>query len=282
MKADLHIHSKYSDGTLNIKQIGEYADSKGIDIIAITDHNNLNSHKDIINNEAKVRMLKGVELSSTNNEESVHVLGYFSDSIKCFDIMNIYFDKRKIETQSRMDDTSNKLKKHFGIEITYKDILFFNYGILDYDAIGIDVEFGIFQILSVLSKKYLITKEEAIEKYIGKGQAAYVEPYFISTEFAVNLLKENNALVSLAHPYVIRKTKIDELIKSCGFDGIEVMHPNNSKNKRKEYYEIAREQNLIITGGSDFHGPGARCDMGDSMLQGDYANKFLNKLERKR
>ena len=104
LRADLHMHSVYSDGTLTIKKLLDYAKSKRLDIIAITDHDSTMGVEEAIayGKEINIKVIAGIELSTAHNDESVHVLGYFNgeipEEVKEFSRKQHEFRRERIKT----------------------------------------------------------------------------------------------------------------------------------------------------------------------------------------
>lgn len=277
MKADLHNHSSYSDGTLNIEQMDEYAQSKNLDFIAITDHDTVKVINDLKNNSYKTKILVGTELSSELNGESVHILGYFYNNEVPQDIIK-YLNQRVIDRKERVYKILERLKEFYDIDITYKDVLFYGFGALDEsfepEAIGRP------HIAEAISKKYLISFDEVFERYIGSGKKAYIPTNEAHTKDMIDLLKNNNALVVIAHPVHIKKNSIEEII-GYGVDGIEARYPDNEEADTTRFLELAERYKLLVTGGSDFHGPqrtGSRGDMGQCYIEGKELELFLGRV----
>jgi len=107
---------------------------------------------------------------------------------------------------------------------------------------------------------YVGSIDEAFDKYLGKGKAAYVEKFRISCQEAIKLILDAGGLPVLAHPYLLQLGKgvvFEELIgelKSMGLKGIEIYYPEHPPESVRFYAQVAKENNLIITGGTDFHG----------------------------
>lgn len=269
MKADLHMHTTYSDGTLNIKEIDECAFNKGLDIIAITDHDTVKVSKEIKNSSFKTKILIGVEISSEMLGSTVHILGYFYNNEEPSESLYNYLEERKIEREKRVYKTIKNLKTFFDIDITYEDIVMYSDGVI-----------GRPHIAKAIENKYKIPFNEVFDKFIGNGKPAYIPSTKIETKDAIELLKNNNALVVLAHPGQIKNLSVEEVVK-LGVDGIEVRYPKHSESEIQSYIELAKKYNLVVTGGSDFHGPGVCADMGETFLEGEELDKFLSVLYKK-
>lgn len=269
MKADLHVHSNYSDGVMSIDEIGEYAKIKGLSIVAITDHDNLKSMEVIPNLKNNILMLIGVELSTYHNNENIHILGYFyNNKVTNLEIVN-YLTELREKRENRIYVIIDKLKKFYNINIDYKDILKFSNGAI-----------GRVHVAKAISEKYGCTLDDAFDRYIGNSAKAYVPTSNFSTKDAIDMLHRNNAIAVIAHPGHIKKNEVLDIVK-LGVDGIEVYYPEHDKESISKYLDIAKKYNLLVTGGSDFHGIGIREDLGASTISDEDINLLLKKLNIK-
>lgn len=269
MRADLHMHSIYSDGVFNIKELDDYAFTKGLDIIAITDHDTVKSHKDIKSMVYKTKILTGVEISSEMLGSTVHILGYFYNNDDPSETLYNYLEERSLERKKRVYETISRLKEFFDIEITYDEIATYADGII-----------GRPHIAKAIEKKYSIPFDEVFDKFIGNGKEAYIPSTKIATPEAIQLLKNNNAFVVLAHPGLIKNLNVEEIVK-LGVDGIEIRYPKHSESEIQKYSELAKKYDLVITGGSDFHGPRVSADMGETYIEDKELELFLKRIYKK-
>lgn len=266
MKADLHVHSSYSDGNMSIAEIVEYAKIKKLDVIAITDHDNLKSNSDISNLNSEILVLLGIELSTYYNNENIHILGYFYNNKITNEEIEDYLKTLRSNRDKRIYEIIDKLKKFYNIIINYEDVAKFAS-----DAIGRP------HVAKAISEKYGCTFDEAFDRYIGQGQKAYVATTNFATKDAIDFLHRNNAIAVIAHPKHIKNNNIEDIVK-LGVEGIEAYYPDHDDNDVLKYLEIANKHNLLITGGSDFHGIGIKADLATSTINDDNINKILNKL----
>lgn len=264
MYINLHSHSKYSDGSLDIKSLINVARDKGISYFSITDHDTINGYRDVKSEYLDgINFVSGVEIS-TKNHDYLHVIGYN------IDINKVDFEKKLADFRarriSRVKEIISKLNS-MGIEIDYSEL-----EISDLSTVGRP------HIADVLVKKgYGTNRADVFCKFLIEGKPAYVEPKGPDVFEAVELIKNNGGFVVLAHPSTIeRDFDLEKLIK-IGFDGIEAFYPTHTNSKIKRYIEIGKKYNLIITAGTDYHGPNTERELMDLY---EYDKNIMKGVER--
>ncbi|MGF6905606.1 PHP domain-containing protein [Fusobacterium sp. PH5-44] len=249
MKIDLHIHTNWSDGTFSSREIIEEAYKKNMKVIAITDHDTIDGLKLGLeaSKEYGIEFINGIEISCNIDRNEVHILGYFlniEDSIFLEEIKYLQ-DERKRRNRKIID----KLEEN-GIVVDGEELKKYTTGNI----------LGRMHIAKYLiDKKYTSTMLEAFTKYLGKDGLAYVEKEKFSPQKAVELIRKNGGLSSLAHPHLITSDEnyLEELIlnlKKNGLGAIECYYSSYGKSDRKCYNRLAKKYSLLATGGSDFHG----------------------------
>lgn len=268
LRYDLHTHSKYSDGEYDIKGNASRAKELGFDGIAITDHDNLDSWKDIDINNYNFNVIKGVELSIYYNGVNVHILGYYLNDGGNYEELENFLSKIREYRKERAYKVIELLKK-CNIEITYEEV-----------AVMADGAIGRPHIAQAIINKYSernYTIDDVFDKFIGNNAPAYVKSFNFETKDAIAMLKRNHCLAVLAHPLFSNKYDYKEILK-LGIEGIEVYYPYLSGKKYEEVLEFAKKNNLIITGGSDYHGPNIRNTMGKEYLKNEELSSFLKAI----
>ena len=250
--ADLHTHTVNSDGTYTVEELVKKAAEKGLKILAITDHDTVDGLRDeekIKEYEKKygIEIIKGIEMSCNLNGKDVHILGYF---------LNLE-DKNFLKELDRIAEIRNErnekiIKKlaDLNLPVTMEELKEIVQGNVISKAHFAEI---------MLKKGYVSCKTDAFKNYLGKTGAAFVEKRDYKPADAVDILVKNGAFVSLAHPKLITENLqeveriITDLIKH-GLRGLEVNYYSFSKKDKEIYRKLAEKYNLIITGGSDFHG----------------------------
>lgn len=247
---DLHIHTTASDGTKSPSEIVRYAKEKGLQAIAITDHDTIEGIDEGLFEAKKVgiELIPGVEISVEYPLGSMHILGFFIDNHN--PVLNEklnYLQKVRSERNPKIVEKLNSL----GIDITYEEVLKASGG----------GQVGRPHFAQVLFEKgYVKTYQEAFERFLKKGAPAYIDKARFTPKEAINFIKEAKGIPVLAHPNTLNIKdiiKLEEIIFKLieeGIKGIEVYYPEHSSIEMVQYKEIAKKYSLIITGGTDYHG----------------------------
>lgn len=247
--ADLHTHTTASDGTeapyVNVRLAYE----AGLAALAITDHDTVSGIAAAAAEGEKlgIEVVPGVEISTVAGGQDIHVLGYYMD------IENAIFLKRLAslrDTRTRRNELLIERLRQLDIDITMEDVL---KEVQDIKGEGDTV--GRPHIAAVLLKKgFVASVNEAFERYLGKGGAAYINPPRIEPATAIRWIHEAGGSAVLAHPGIYHDDKLVEEIIQAGIDGIEVYHSDHSPEDESRYLKLSGRYGLLITAGSDFHG----------------------------
>ncbi|GAA0126359.1 PHP domain-containing protein [Clostridium sp. CTA-19] len=271
MKFDLHTHSTASDGRCTPSQLVDKAIKNDVDFLAITDHDTTNGINEALKYSANknIKIIPGIELSTVHNKESIHILGYFKDDSYKMDTLQSFLQELKESRINRAKKIIENLKNYFNIEIFYEDIKD-NY-IIARPHIA----------KAIIKRGYNYTFNEIFEKFISKDSPAYVENKNIPLEDGIKILKKHNAIVSLAHPCLIKKSNVEDLIKNYDFDCIEAYYSIHTEYDTAKYINLGRKFNKLLTCGSDFHGienDSKHSDLGSIIMNPTKAKEFLDAL----
>ena len=245
MKADLHLHTTASDGRLEPKEIVSLAIKVGLDVIAITDHDTIDGVVPALtaaSGSHSLTVIPGVEINTDVARGEVHILGYFID----------YTDKKLAATLQKLQDSRRgraqkmiaKLGK-LGMKIDWQRV-----SELVQDGSVCRPHIA----RALLEKGYVSSEKEAFDKYIGHNGPAYVERYKLLPVEVVKLILEARGLPVLAHPADI--ADLDELVpklKAAGLVGLEVYYRDYGPEIIARLARIAKQYDLITTGGTDYH-----------------------------
>lgn len=245
-RIDLHTHTTASDGKCSPTENVMLAEERGLQAIAITDHDTVGGIQEALQaaEHLSVEVIPGIEVSTLIEGTEIHVLGYFIDFEN--EAFNSELAKLR-ETRNLRNEMMVEKLQELGIEISIEEVK------AKQQKKGGNV--GRPHIAEVLMEKGIVHDlAEAFDVYLGKEGKAYVNPPRISPFEGVALIQKYGGVPVLAHPGLY---DYDELIKELveiGLKGIEVHHPDHSPEEVKKYAEMAKEFQLIATGGSDYHG----------------------------
>lgn len=249
MLTDLHIHSYYSDGTMSPREIVEDAKAKNVGIIAITDHNVLDSYNELKEaaEELGVKAIRGIEIDARFEDIIVHVLAYnFEDNEKLFKLVH--------KAKEQLLETSIELIRR--MEKDYHNISSEDYEKYDYDK-----RKGGWKGIHYLYDRGITEGLFQGVKFYGEYKCGHEYFDYPSVKEVVEAVHEANGYLVLAHPCNYYKNKSKEEIleklekfKALGIDGVECYYPANSDLMTETCLEFCKENDLIITAGSDSHG----------------------------
>lgn len=258
MSIDLHVHSINSDGTETVEAILESAVELQLEAICISDHEYLTK----VPKHNEIEIIQGAEISVSwdlldrkNKFGGTHLLVYF---LKQDSPLNKKLQELRLNKVERNYSILDNLKE-FEIFIEKEEI----------DELETKVP-GRPHIAELMVKKnYVSNLSEAFTKYLGNGKIDDIDNHQLDINEIVNLVKSSKSLVFLAHPHTLMSNQlysksdnwinnefheyIDSL-KDIGIDGIEVYYPGYTHNTINTLLNICENQELLISGGSDFHG----------------------------
>lgn len=241
---DLHLHSTASDGSYPPETVVAMAERNGVRVLALTDHDSIDGipAAEARAKSAGIRVLSGVELSISESEFDVHLLAYGFDPTDkgLVAALGQYRDSRH--------DRARKILarlKGLGIRIAMEDV----------EEIAHGGALGRPHVAEALMRGgHVETFHEAFQRYLGHHAPAYVPKRAVKLEEAVSIVRDAGGVTALAHPGTLNRDHLIAGWARRGLDGIEVWHSKHGPADIARYQEIARRNNLLMTGGSDYHG----------------------------
>ena len=268
LRVDLHTHSTASDGELTPAELVGLAIERGLDVIALTDHDSCDGIEAMLDaaRGTSLEVIPGVELSADVPQSEVHILGYWMDwRAPHFQTMLAKFRDGRY---GRAEKMTKKLAA-LGAPISFERV----------KEIAGDAAIGRPHIAqALLEAGHISTLVEAFDKYIGRNGPAYVERFRLTPEDAVTLILQAGGIPVLAHPREVTHW-IAPLVK-VGLIGLEVHYGLYDDETRAELARLARQYGLIATGGSDFHGLNKMAHM-SNLGQVDVPSQVVTQLKAK-
>ena len=248
-RIDLHLHTTHSDGSLSPTDVLRLAHKAGVTALAITDHDIVTGMPEAIaaGAELGIEIIPGVEISSRVGNSELHILGYF---LQWQDPeLNQRLATLRESRHSRNPQIIERLRA-LGLDVTYEEVR----TLAGTDAVGRP---HIARLL--MDKKYVTSAKDAFDRYLADGRPAYVARELPSPADAIAWIRAAGGVAVLAHPTWAKVSgeSLNALLialKAQGLGGIEVHYSSHTKRQTREYHDLAKRLDLLITGGSDFHG----------------------------
>ena len=246
---DLHVHSTESDGTLTPEELVAEAKKAGLAAFALTDHDTCQGVGKAMPCavSAGIELIPGIELSTDYHGKEVHIVGLYID-IENEQLLKKTAEYRKCRSE-RNALMVEALQKE-GLSITMEELVAENPDCVITRANIARFLYEHGQIKSV---------REAFDRYIGDHCKCYVGRLKVSSSDAVRLIKAAGGIAILAHPllYGLSSTHLQKLIeelKEARLDGLEAIYSTYTTGEEQQMKRLAKENGLLISGGSDFHG----------------------------
>lgn len=246
---DLHTHSTESDGTLTPQELMQLASDIGLSAIALTDHDTIGglSKAKPVAESLGIELVPGIELSTDYNGTEVHMLGFYIDDTNPAFLKKLqeFIDSRNL----RNEKMAFLLQKE-GFSITLED-LYREYP----DSVITRAHFARY----LVEHGYVKDRDTVFRKYLGDNCRCYVPREKITPFEAIDLIHLGGGLAFFAHP-VLCHMNHDRLrffvrdLKEAGLTGMEAVYSMNSPGDERNMKKLAQEFDLLISGGSDFHG----------------------------
>ncbi|WP_194755351.1 PHP domain-containing protein [Aliidiomarina indica] len=263
-RIDLHCHSKLSDGSLTPTELILRAHTMQIEVLALTDHDSLSSYRAAC--EAQLEhdltspvLIPGVEISCLWNGYEIHILGW-----------NFSVDNSAL--QGLIDDQQRKRRER-SVAIYEKLV---QQGVQAADLPDV-TSMAPGQVLTrlhfaqaLVQANYCKDIQRAFERYLGKGQCAYVSSQWCSIDEAIDAIRGAGGVAGLAHPLAyslsnkwLRKLLVE--LKQAGAEAMEVVSSQQAPWQRQWLAELAQEYGFYMSVGSDFHHPGKYRELGRNL-----------------
>lgn len=275
-RIDLHLHTTHSDGSLSPTEVVRLAHKAKVTTLAITDHDIVSGIPEAIEagTELGIDVIPGVEISSRLGNSELHILGY------CVNWQDPELNQRlatlRTSRHSRNPQIIERLRA-LGLDVTYEEVR----ALAGTDSVGRP---HIARLL--MDKHYVTSAKDAFDRYLAEGRPAYVARELPQPSEAIAWIKAAGGVAVLAHPTWATAAG-EELaallatLKAEGLGGIEVHYSTHTKRQTTKYLDLAKRLDLLVTGGSDFHGitkPDIEVGIGRGGLK--VSEKLLEPLKR--
>lgn len=249
---DLHSHSYYSDGGLSPVELINRAHEKGVQILALTDHDETKGLHEARTQAELVGLdlINGVEISVSWNGKTIHIVGLGIDPNNSELQQGLQLVRE--ERIRRARKIAQKLHK-CGIENVWEEIV---------EKVGFEAVTRTHIAAYLVEKGHARDMQQAFKRFLARKGKAFVNGHWMALEKSVKLIREAGGQAVIAHPvrYRMSRMKLEEMVqafKEYGGAGIEVVTSRYSPHEKAAMASIARRFNLLASVGSDFHFPGS-------------------------
>jgi hypothetical protein len=242
--ADLHLHTRFSDGTFTPEELTEHAQRLGFAALALTDHDSVEGCASLAAacGAVGIEVVTGTELTAEYDGIEVHLLGYFLDTQNQRLLTEIArFQSVRQNRIREMVARLNQLNVPLDVESVF--------------ALANCKSPGRPHVARAMVQAGLVQNlDEAFARFLKKNKPAWVPKAKMSALEGVELIHQAGGLAVMAHPGLNRTDEIIPALVEAGLDGIECFHTKHSTAMSERYLEVADRYHLLVTGGSDCHG----------------------------
>ena len=275
---DLHTHTNFSDGTDSPTQLINKALAAGITVLGLTDHDSISGWQEAVTAlRPGISLVPGAEIScQTPDGISVHILGLLFDS-ENLELMSTMQATRE-NRHGRMAKIITRLNEA-GIEISMQDVL---------DQLADGATLGRPHLADALVKKGVVTsRDEAFTQMLHNKSKYYVSHYSPLPEAAIKMIKAAGGVSVIAHPMASHRGRTISLetfgsLIDAGLDGVEVDHRDHSPDEKTQLIELAKQNNLVMTGASDYHGNGKLNQLGEYVTMPEQWERLEARANKRR
>jgi predicted metal-dependent phosphoesterase TrpH len=244
---DLHLHTTASDGRCSPQQLVDRASAAGVTTMAVTDHDTTAAIEAVTRagRARGIEVIAGIEITAVDAERDVHVLGYFIDSTDA--LLSEFLSRQRADRITRVKSIGARLAQ-LGMPVDIAPLV----SPAQEDG-GYSV--GRPQIArAMIAAGYVADTREAFDRWLARGRPAFVPRAGSPPEEVIRIIHGARGLASIAHP---GQTGVDSRIDAyakAGLDALEAYHPDHAAAATVRYLSLAAGLDLLVTGGSDFHG----------------------------
>jgi predicted metal-dependent phosphoesterase TrpH len=244
MFADLHLHTRHSDGTYTPEELVSAAHAQGLSLIAVTDHDTTEACAAVKHAAGVLGLgfIPGTEITAELHGRELHILGYFlnTDDVP---LRNALAQAQAIR-QKRVREMVARLNAR-NVPISAEAV----FALANCSAPGRP-----HVARALVQRGFCSSLDEAFERYLKKDRPGWVPKEKMSTAHAVALIHAAGGLAVMAHPGLNHDDSLIGKVARLGVDGLECFHPRHPVAATQKYLAMARKFGLLVTGGSDCHG----------------------------
>jgi predicted metal-dependent phosphoesterase TrpH len=242
---DLHMHSTFSDGALQVRELIDLCQAQGLSAIAITDHDSIESYEEgrEYATQMGIEYIPGVEISSSADGSDIHILGYM------FDPTHLKLNRTLVDLRVRRVDRARQIVDRLGergVSLNYDRVVARAHG----GSVG-----RAHIAAQLVEEEFVITFQDAFNKYLGNDSElmADLDTVKLTPAEAIGLILEAGGVPVMAHPSKTNRDDLLDMLVDAGLMGIETYCHGQTQTTYQRYKNYAQKHNLLCTGGADFH-----------------------------
>jgi len=247
---DLHLHTTASDGRSSPDELVDEAAAAGLTTIAVTDHDTMAAVEAVeqAGRRRNLTVVPGIEITAVHDGRDVHVLAYFLD--RSHDELAAFLADQRDDRRRRflrMLDTIERLG--FAVDQQrLRRLAAAQSGRALARPLLAD---------ALVRAGHFASRSDAFDRLLGEGQPAFVPRCGVSPRDVIDLVRRAGGVSSIAHPGKLGDDVVVAQVVEAGLPALEVHHPDHDRDAERRYRKMAEEAGLLVTGGSDYHGPGS-------------------------
>jgi predicted metal-dependent phosphoesterase TrpH len=243
---DLHLHTTASDGRSSPADLVQEAYAAGIRTVAVTDHDTMAAVPAVQAAAAAAGMdfVPGIEVTAVHAGRDVHVLGY---DLRTSDELEAFLTAQRAIRRQRIDAIGNRLTA-LGVPI---DLSYLVSGGTQGRSLGRPLVAA-----ALVAAGHARDVSDAFDRWLAEGRPAFVERSGVGIVEVIARIRRAGGFASIAHPGKLKRDDLIPEMAAAGMSAVEVFHPDHDEDAVVRYRQLARTLRLVVTGGSDYHGPG--------------------------
>lgn len=274
---DLHTHTTASDGRCSPAELVSRASAAGVHVLSVTDHDTTAATSAAASAcaQAGIKFVPGIEITAVHDGIDVHILGYFIDPNASGLAAFLATQRRR-----RIDRVRQIIQRLGGLGVA-----------LDADAILRPSESGDGKAAgrpwiarALVAGGFVANTSEAFEKYLKTGAPAFVSRVGPTPTEVFEQIHTADGLASLAHPGLLKRDDLIASFVAGGLDSLEAHHSKHSADEVARYLALARQHDVAVSGGSDYHGDPSHDvgGLGSTALPGELFQKLKGRWATRR
>jgi len=244
---DLHLHTSASDGWCSPRELVARAAGAGVSVMAVTDHDTTAAVAEVCAaaREFDIQAITGIEITAVEDGRDLHVLGYLFDPLD--EALGVFLLSARQARLARVEAMGSRLAA-LGLPVNLEPLV--RQATLESGrAVGRP------QVArAMVDAGHVADTQEAFDHWLGDGCPGCVPRKGPTPETVIDVIHQAGGIASLAHPGKLGLSGRVPALAKAGLDAVEAFHPDHNASLVRQYIHIARDLNLLLTGGSDFHG----------------------------